>query len=90
MTALIEVNTDYAGDEKLQQVIIKCLDEDDDRTIGKKVRNSSHIFLIFRRRSHIAEAAEANFFENVTLCLDLLLHNLFFKCYSFTVNSTYL
>ena len=38
MTALVEVNTSYAGDEKLQEVIIKCLDEDDDRTIGKKVR----------------------------------------------------
>lgn len=36
MTALVEVNTSYAGDEKLQQVIIKCLD-DDDKTIGKKV-----------------------------------------------------
>ncbi len=36
MTALVEVSTSYAGDEKLQQVIIKCLD-DDDRTIGKKV-----------------------------------------------------
>ena len=36
MTALVEVETSYAGDDKLQQVIIECLD-DEDRTIGKKV-----------------------------------------------------
>ena len=38
MTSLVELNISYAGDEKLQQVIIKCLD-DEDRTIGKKVEN---------------------------------------------------
>lgn len=36
MTALVEVNTSYAGDEKLQKVILECLD-DDDKTIRKKV-----------------------------------------------------
>jgi hypothetical protein len=52
MTALIEVNTDYAGDEKLQQVIIKCLDEDDDRTIGKKVRNGEFMYFLFSDDVH--------------------------------------
>ena len=37
MTYLVELNTSYAGDEKLQQIIIKCLD-DEDRTVGEKVR----------------------------------------------------
>ena len=41
MTSLVEVNNSYAGDEKLQQVIIKCLD-DDDKTIGKKVRGHDY------------------------------------------------
>ncbi|XP_028397064.1 AP-4 complex subunit epsilon-like [Dendronephthya gigantea] len=55
MTALVEVNRSYAGDKKLQEVIIKCLD-DDDRTIGKKIlellykiTNSENVCVICER-----------------------------------------
>ena len=42
MTCLLEVDNSYAGDEELQRVIIKSLDEDD-KTIAKKVKIIFHI-----------------------------------------------